>query len=80
MTTSLRIPATDAKPGNILAYTYKNVDRETWIRAETVRKVTRHRGGRVTIVTDYETREHAAPATVLRSNDTFNPVRLGRGV
>lgn len=76
MVPSLRIPARDAQPGQILAYTYKNVDRETWVRAETVRKVVRHRGGRVTIATDYTTREHATPATVLRSNDTFDPFRL----
>ena len=80
MTTSLRIPAADVKSGQFLAFTYKNVDKETWVRAERVRKVTVHRDGRTTVTTDYTTRVLPAGATVLRSNDTFNPTRVGRGV
>lgn len=43
-------------PGNIIATVYEGHDGARWVRSETVRKITRHRDGTTTLVTDYTTR------------------------
>jgi hypothetical protein len=42
--------------GHIIATVYRGSDGERWVRSETILRITKHRDGTTTLVTDYTTR------------------------
>lgn len=71
------IPARKVTAGDVFAFIYRTSDDERWVRAETVRKVVRHRDGSTTVETDYT--KHAllgADIEVRVVEDGFNPMPL----